>query len=171
MDATFVFKTQDEIVDGDKDTLAEFEFSIKTDFLKKVANPEKLTPHVLFSEHSMQNFLHSTHGPAAKLLVVAANKEKGRPRQDSREVAKNGGIPGYEDGVAHFGEYWINGKRVSPEEEAVMLKNYIFSLRKNDTLDELFGDPNAENTVDTTAESVKVDVVASATTKKLKKTK
>jgi hypothetical protein len=141
---TYVFKAQDFIVDGETDSLAEFEFSVKTEFLEKVPHPEELFPHILFLEHSMQNFLHSTNGPAAKLLVVAANKEKGRPRMDSRQVAKEGGIPGYESGQAHFGEYWINGKRVSPEEEAVMLKNFIFSLTSNNVLDELFGDPNAE---------------------------
>lgn len=143
MDNVFVFTTKDYIIDGDKDTLAEFEFSVKTEFLEKVPHPEKLTPHVLMSEHNMFNFLHSTHGPAAKLIMVAANKEKGRPRMDSRLVAKNGKVPGYEEGIAPFGEYWINGKRVSPEEEAAMLKNYIFSLTKNNTLNELFGDPNA----------------------------
>ena len=151
MENVFVFKTQDYIIDGEADSLAEFEFSGKTDFLDKVPHPERLTPHVLFSEHEMQKHLHSTHGPATKLLVAAANKEKTRGRQDTRSLAKEAGIPGYEDGVAHFGEYWINGKRVTPEEEAVMLKNYVFSLKKNTTLDELFGDPNA--TTNTTTET------------------
>lgn len=130
---THTFKTEDTLIDGDPNTLTTYEFTVSDTFLSKVSNPETITPHVLFSKHRMQDYLHCEDGPAAKLLVLAVNKDKNRDSRDSRLVAQRENIPGYEEGIAHFGEYWLNGKRVSPEKEAEMLKAYIERLKKEGT--------------------------------------
>ena len=129
---TYTFKTQDEIISGDPESIAEYEFTVKEDFINVCPKPENIGARELFDKHNMQKYLHSEFGPACVLLVASANRESSNPRgrMDTRQLAKNKGIPGYEDGVAHFGEYWIDGKWVGAEKSQIMLKAYVEHLKK-----------------------------------------
>ena len=104
------FESKDDITGSG--VLSVFQFSIKKKFLKILPDPENYTPHDLFDKHQMYKYLHNTDEPA----VVLITDHKSR---DTRDLCVKHVIPGFEAGKFHFGEWWIDGKRLSAEEELV----------------------------------------------------
>ena len=95
MKETFTFTSLDKI----------FEFTIKSEFLEKVAEPTTISTLDLMTNHRMVKYLHNPFGPAIKVLTN-----------------------GYE-------EFWLEGKRVSAEVAEKIKHNTLFTEEFNKMLD------------------------------------
>ncbi len=115
--SNYVFETTDDVTGNG--VRSKFKFSIKKEFLEVVPAPEKLTPHELFDKHKMYTMLNSEEEPACILISDHKN-------EDTRDICKKHKIPGFEHGKFHFGEWWVNGKRLQPEEELKKSEGRLF---------------------------------------------
>ena len=94
---------------GDKDVKVKFTLTVKSEFLEKCPEPEKLSPSKLNSEFYMVKYLHNPSGPAIIRHDEAAKK------------CKNGPI-----------EYWMDGVCLNVEniELAEKIKhNHLFNAK------------------------------------------
>lgn len=86
-----------------------FQFTVKSEFLKIVPNPAEFDHMILCAEKNLPAFLHNPVGPATVPLF-----EKGKDNS----------------------EYWINGEQVSGEEEEKLKKLYQFNSKLTEFIKE-----------------------------------
>jgi hypothetical protein len=84
-----------------------FQYTFKTEFLKNGVDPSKLTFFELVQKHELGRYLHNPYGPA-----VVSRKQG-------------------------YGEYWLDGKKVSDEVAEKIKHNAKF----NNTLEDLLSKP------------------------------
>lgn len=82
-----------------------FQITIKSEYLKTIPNPAEYAFADLLTQHNMSPFLHNPHGPA---ILVIKNKHE---------------------------EYWLDGKKVSPEVADKIKHNTAFHEELVEILD------------------------------------